>query len=212
MLKMTFGTKDEALGAAHGIDTIHGWVNGTLETTTGPHAHAGMYYSARDPELLKWVHSTFVDSMIKTYELYVRKLSVEEKDRYLKETSASGPMLGTLPDYFPTTLAELDQYIGEMLTNDRIVVSERARALADYVLEPLPVPVIGRLLSWYLTLPIVGLMPPNLRLAYGLRWRKLEAITLAASAWNYRVLLRHLLPRKLRRWPLALEAEKLAAS
>jgi uncharacterized protein (DUF2236 family) len=210
MLTMTFGDREEALGAAHGIDTIHGRVNGRLEETTGPHFPAGTYYSARYPELLKWVHCTFVDSMIKTYELYVRKLSQEEKDRYLRETSVAAPMLGAPAGYFPTNTVELEKYLNEMLHNHQIMVGDRARELADYVLAPLPIPVLGKLLRWYGILPVAGLMPEKLREGYNLRWGKLEELTLAASAAGYRKLVRPWLPARLHRWPVAREAEKRA--
>ncbi len=214
MLEMTFGSQTEALGAARVIDNIHGYVNGNIEKTSGTYAPAGTYYSARDPELLKWVHSTFVDTMLKTYELYVGKLSQQEKDDYLGETSISGPMLGTPPNYFPSNTAELDEYLQEMLTDGRLVIGDRARELADYVLAPLVrFPLLGRLLTWYLTLPIIGLLPEQIRRDYNLRWGKREAIVWQASAWIHRKLVRPLLPRHLALWPMAIAAEKkLAAS
>jgi len=212
MLRMTFGTKNEAMGAAQGIDTIHGWVNGKLEQATGQYAPAGLYYSARDPELLKWVHSTFVDSMLKTYELYVKKLSQAEKDQYLKETSVAAPMLGAPADYFPVNTVELENYLNEMLHNGKIKVGGRGQSLVDYVLAPLPIPVLGRFLRWYLSLPIVGLLPVSLREAYNLRWGKLESVTLNISAWVYRVLLRPWLPRQIYLWPMARKAEKVSQS
>lgn len=207
MLKMTFGTSEEAWGTARNIDGIHGYVNGKLEETVGVY-HQGTYYTARDPELLKWVHSTFVDSMLKTYELYVKKLSQAEKDQYLKQTSAAGPMLGAPENFFPTNTAELDSYLNQMLASGKIAVGKQAHWLADYVLAPLPVPLLGRFLRWYLTLPLVGLLPGQLREAYGLRYGKIEKVALTTSAGFHRKIVRPLLPKALYLWPMAREAEK----
>ena len=62
MLALTFGSDEEARAAASRINAIHDRVNGTLSAAAGGRP-SGTPYSARDPELLCWVHATLVDSL-----------------------------------------------------------------------------------------------------------------------------------------------------
>src|SRR5262249_1151279 len=71
MLRLTFGTPREVWETARSIDRIHANVHGEMPDYG--------QYSARYPELLKWVHATFVDSVLKAYSLYVRPLSEAER-------------------------------------------------------------------------------------------------------------------------------------
>ncbi len=198
MLTLTYDTPREAWQAAHAIDTIHDRVNGQDES----HAR----YSARDPELLKWVHATFADSMFKTYEMFVGPLSRAEKDEYLHHASFVAPLLGAPPGYFPGNQAELDAYIAEMLENGTLKVGPQAHQLADYVLEPLPIPVLGRVLQWYAKLLVGGMLPPVLREAYGFKVGKGGESALRVTAWIYRNLVHPILPPALCRWKVARKA------
>ena len=200
MLTLTYGTPQEAWHAAHAIDTIHDRVNGMDE--------AQARYSARDPELLKWVHATFADSMFKTYEMFVGPLSRAEKDEYLHHAGFVAPLLGAPCGYFPGNQAELDAYIAEMLESGVIKVGPQARQLADYVLEKLPIPILGRVLQWYARLLVGGMLPPVLREGYGFKVGKSGGRALETTAWIYRRLFHPLLPPLLRRWKVARQAVK----
>ena len=92
-----------------------------------------------------------------------------------------------------------------MLAGGEIKVGKPARELAAYILEGLPIPVLGRFLKWYGQLPVAGLLPPSLRQAYGFKWGRREEITLRATAWVYRHL-HPFLPLPLRRWKIARQA------
>lgn len=209
MLEMTFGDANQAWDAARFIDAIHGRVNGKLSETIGSYAPAGTEYSARMYDLLKWVQCTFVDSMLKVYELYVEPLSLAEKDQYVRETSVSGPMLGTPENYFPTTYAELQSYLNSMLESGKIVVGSHARELAEYVLAPIiPLPILDKLVNWYLLLPVAGLLPTFVREGYDLKWTKFDQRAFKFQIWTYRHLVRPVLPRRLRLFPVAIKAEK----
>src|SRR5918911_4259162 len=114
MLKLTFGTHEEVVAVARHIDGIHGRIHGTLGAPTGTLA-AGTPYSARDPNLLRWVHATYVDSALRTYELYVGPLSRAEQDRYCAEATAIEPLLNIPTGYLPRDTASLRAYMDDML-------------------------------------------------------------------------------------------------
>jgi uncharacterized protein (DUF2236 family) len=200
MLTLTFGTADEATAVARHIDGIHGRVRGTLAAPAGRH-DAGTAYCARDPSLLRWVHATFVDTALRIHELYVEPLSPAERDRYCAEATTIEPLLHIPRGYLPATAVALGTYMDAMLASDEIHVTPAARAIARAMLAPVgPLPL--RPLDALLRLPIVGLLPPALRDAYGLAWTPRQARALVLSAAASRRLLRHL-PARLHRWPAA---------
>jgi uncharacterized protein (DUF2236 family) len=205
MLTLTFGTRAEAEAVGRHIDGIHGHVRGALREDTGDLA-AGTAYFARDPALLKWVHCTFADSALRTYALFVRPLGAAERDAYCAETSAVAPLLQIPPGVLPTTHAALREYLAAMLASERIAVGPTARALARALLAPLGPPPL-RPLETLLQLPIVALLPPRLRAAYGLRWSPRRARLLAAWAAMHRRC-HPWLPAAARRWPQARHAEQ----
>jgi uncharacterized protein (DUF2236 family) len=205
MLALTFGTAEEAAAAAKRIDDIHGRVRGSLGTAVGPYA-AGAPYFARDPRLLRWVHATFLDSALRVYVLYVGPLAPADQDRYCAEATGIAPLLGIPDGYLPATVADLHCYLDEMLASGEIAVGDDARRVARELLRPMAPPAL-RPLERLLQLPTVGLLPPSLRAAYGLRWTaRREELLRRTAALSRRAL--PLLPGKLRRWPAAQAAER----
>ena len=93
MLSLTFGNEAQIRRAADGINAIHRRVHGRLNRQVGPYP-AGTPYDATDPELLKWVHSTLIDSQLRTYTLFVGPLTADERDSYCAEAARLGPRLG----------------------------------------------------------------------------------------------------------------------
>jgi uncharacterized protein (DUF2236 family) len=200
MLALTFGTPEEAERAAAGINAIHRRVHGHLPEGHGAFP-AGTPYTATDPELLRWVHATFVDSVLRAHELYIRPLTTAEHDRYCLEATRVEPLLGIPIGYLPRSRPELEAYIGWMLGSGAIAVTDTARAIAREVLHPPLVPVL-RPLAALVRVPVAGLLPPAVRQAYGLRWdaRRARAVRLAAAV--VRAVLPRL-PERVRYWPAA---------
>ena len=93
MLSLTFGTESQIRRTADRINAIHQRVHGRLDRAVGRYA-AGTPYDATDPALLTWVHSTLIDSQLRTHALFVGPLTADEEDRYCAETARIGPRLG----------------------------------------------------------------------------------------------------------------------
>lgn len=200
MLILTFGTPVEAAGVARGINAIHDRVHG--DRVHGPIASplvAGTApaYSAHDPELLRWVHATLVESFMLTYELYVAPLTPAEREQYCAESAGIEPLLGIPPGFLPRSVRGLEGYMQAMLTGPDLVVSEFGRRLARELLTPIP--RIALPLMALARLPTVGLLPPRLRADYGLAWSTGHAAALDASARAIRIMLR-VMPRAIRHW------------
>ena len=200
MLSLTFGTDEEAISAAAAINSIHDRVSGPLAREAGSF-HAGTRYSAHDPELLRWVHATLLESIPLTYELLVGRLTKEERDRYCAEAAIMEPLLDIPDGLLPRHSAQLDGYVREMLQSGRLAVTPGSRALARAVLFPR---------GWQLMWPVlrgpqlitIGLLPPAIREGYGFRWTVRDARALARWTEALRLLNRGM-PPFLRQWPAA---------
>jgi uncharacterized protein (DUF2236 family) len=200
MLTLTFGTPEEAADVARIVNGIHDRVQGTLPIPAGMYPE-GTRYTAHDPALLTWVHATLLDSFLLTYELFVGPLTAEERDRYCEESSGIEVLLGIAPGSLPRSALELSAYLDDKLTNGEVVVTDTARSLAPEILHP-PAFVAARPLLALARLPAVGLLPPAIRVGYGLSWsRRHDRALHAVAAISRRVL--PLLPGVCRYWPAA---------
>lgn len=200
MLALTFGTPAEVARAAGAINAIHDRVNGTLPAPVGPF-RSGQHYSAHDPELLRWVHATLLDTFPLVYELFIGPLSAAEKDRYCVEASGIEPLLGMPHGYLPRSTAELRAYMAATYAGGTICVGDTARRLAREIVHP-PLPAPLRPLVWIAGLPTIGLLPPHIRESYGFRWGRRSEATLRRLAALTRFLL-PLVPSLARHWPAA---------
>lgn len=204
MLALTFGTENEARAVAAYINAVHDRVRGRLTEDAGVFS-AGTPYAAGDPELLRWVHATLLDSLPLAYETFVGPLTVDEEDRYCAEASDMAPLLRLPKGWLPRSRAELDAYLWEMYASGQIHVSETARTVAHTLLSPPLGP--ARPLFSVARLTTVGLLPPPIREAYGFAWDARHEASLRRWARGIRQV-RSLLPPLLREWPQARRTDR----
>ena len=198
MLSLTFGSDEEAISAAAGINLIHDRVSGRLGEAVDE-LHAGVRYSAHDPELLRWVHATLLESIPLTYELLVGTLTAGERDRYCAEAAIVEPLLDIPEGLLPRNSAQLDGYVQEMLLSRRLTVSATSRALARDVLFPPRWRLIWPAFR-PLQLITIGLLPPVIREGYGFSWTARDARAL--TRWTSALRRVHdAAPRLVREWP-----------
>jgi uncharacterized protein (DUF2236 family) len=192
MLALTFGTEEEAIAAAARINRIHDRVSGQRGSER---------YSAHDPELLRWVHATLLDSIPLTYEQLVGPLTAAERDRYCAEAAVMEPLLDIPEGLLPRTSADLDAYLREMLSGRRLAVTETSRSLARSILFP-----PGWRLMWPVFRPVqlitIGHLPPSIRDGYGFSWTPRDARALARWTSALRRL-HHAAPSFLTKWRAA---------
>jgi uncharacterized protein (DUF2236 family) len=163
-----FGEPDVRAAAIERIRTIHTTVNGTLAADTGPFP-AGTPYSAEDPALLLWVHATLLDSTADIYQRLVGPLTMAELDALCQEAAPLLCELGGDSATTPLTWHALQQYLATVYESGVLAVSPEAKELGQAVLSPraggVVVPFTG--LQSLLT---VGLLPEQVRRAYGFEW------------------------------------------
>src|SRR5258708_23241976 len=183
-MAIVFGDRDTALAAARGVNQVHAKVQGPD-------------YRALDPDLLLWVYATLADTALVTYEVFVKRLLVREREEFHQEFKLLGELLGIPRERFPNTVADFDGYMSRMVSSGPVRVDARARELAEQVMRPrvLPGPAMIPL-----NLLTTGLLTPALPEQYGLAWgpnrRRAYRLALAVGA-NLRVPP----PPRLRVWP-----------
>ena len=177
------GTKEAADRVAARVRAVHERVAGATD---------GRAYSALDPELQLWVHSTLVDTGLVMYETFVGRLEENEREAFYAEMKIVARVFGVLP----RTLDDFRAYQRRCLETGELVVTDAARAVAATVLEP-PLPLALRPAARVLNLATVGLLPPQLREQYGLGWTTAHATAFRLAAGSVRRTL-PLLPARVR--------------
>ena len=209
MLTFTYGSEADAQQVASHINGIHDRIYGQLQSTTGAFDH-GTPYSAHDPELLRWVHATVLDSTLQTYERFVAPLPMEVQDRYCMEAITMGPLLGIPDELLPRSRDQLGAYIDTMLNSDTITVGPTARRLAADLLG-LNSGVAGVLelpLIFSYRLATAGMLPPSIREAYGLRWTRAHQAVFDAGSRASRII-RPMVPSVISEWSAARRHRRL---
>ncbi len=186
-MAIVFGTRETALAAARAVNHVHARVR-------------GHDYRALDPELLLWVHATLVDSALVTYQAFVQRLSVSDREDFYQESKLAGEMLGIPREQFPERLRDFDRYLADMVATGVVQVTPRARELARLVVRP-PLRLVPGPVMVPFEVVTAGLLPAALREAYGLAWGRAQqrAYRLAVAAVPRIVALT---PQVLRVWPL----------
>jgi uncharacterized protein (DUF2236 family) len=165
-LAIVFGPRPAAMQAVRAINARH-------RTVRGPG------YSATDPELLLWVHATLVYSAIRGYRALVGPLTDAEADRYYQDTKAIGVLLGIPRELYPARVDAFEAYLREMINSGEVAVGHDARRMADHVLHP-EFRGVPRMAFAPLTVITAGLLPSELRVAYGLKWGRAQRAAFAA--------------------------------
>jgi uncharacterized protein (DUF2236 family) len=182
---ITFGTRAEAERAGEAVQKVHAHVQGRTQAQLGRFP-PGTPYSASDPELMLWVHSTLVEASLTVYQRFVRPLSPAEQERYYQEMALVARLFGTPASVIPPSLDEFHAYVRAQLAGTTITVTPPARAVAAVILEaPLPAPL--RVVVPAHRLSTAGLLPPRLRREYGLRWSTLHQLALPLAARSLRL-------------------------
>jgi len=210
-----FGTTREAERVSGRVSSLHRPVAGLLPAANGTsRVPSGTPYSASDPALLRWVHASFVDSMLVAHDALVGGLSTAERDTFVREWDAVARLMGLPSGQCWPDVAGLRGYVEDEVLRGQAQPGAGSLEVAETVLHP---PVKSPLLrpgTDTLAFIATGLLPPNLRRGYGLSWTPVHAaafsgltrsIRLATPALSRRLRISPVydlaLARSERRWP-----------
>ncbi|MFI5493058.1 oxygenase MpaB family protein [Actinoplanes sp. NPDC051859] len=168
---VTYGTTAEADQAASRIRRLHARM-----TATDP--RTGETFRIDEPDLLRWVHVTEVESFLTTARRAGLDLTEEEVDRYYTEQLRSAKLVGLDPTSVPATAAEVTAYY-EAMKPELSLTRDSAETALFLTVPPVPASWGSRPLRLGLTLgptrwayfgiaaTAIGLLPPWARKIYG---------------------------------------------
>jgi uncharacterized protein (DUF2236 family) len=107
VLDTTYGDTPTAEAAAARVRGVHRRIHGVDPVT-------GRQYSARDPDLILWIHAVEVESFLLTYRTYAGRVSAEDGDRYVREMARVAEMVELPTGLAPSTEGELREYLGSV--------------------------------------------------------------------------------------------------
>lgn len=170
---MVFGTLDEALDAARRLHRRHAAIRGTLPAAAGPFA-AGSAYRANDPDALRWVHATLVETGLAVHERVLAPLTAVEREAYWSESRLLGALFGVPAAALPPDWAGFAAYAEEVRGSSLLAVDDAARRTADLLLR-------GRggapgMPRWYEALT-AHLLPEGVREGFRLPYGPAERLT-----------------------------------
>jgi uncharacterized protein (DUF2236 family) len=197
-----FGTTAEAERVSGRVSQLHRPVSGVLPADNGTaRVPAGTHYSASDPALLRWVHASFVDTMLVAHDALVGGLSTLERDTFVREWDEVARLMGLPRSQCWPDAAGLRRYVEQEVQRGQALPGAGSREVAETVLHP---PVRSKLLrpgTDTLAFIATGLLPAQLRRGYGLRWTPAHAAAFSALTRSLRVATTAL-PRRLRISPV----------
>jgi uncharacterized protein (DUF2236 family) len=168
MHNLVFQDRQTAKKALRHFHAMHKRIRGRLGHRAGNFS-PDTRYSGRDPEAKLWVHATFIDTSLKTYQRFIAPLTPEERRNYYSETLLLAQLMEIPEKIVPKTLEEFYSYIERMLTGDTLAVTATAQRLAHAVLYP-KVGFFPSLSAGLLRNVTAGLMTERFRRGYGLNW------------------------------------------
>jgi uncharacterized protein (DUF2236 family) len=197
VLTVTFGDTAQVRGAARHVARRHRPVHGTLPVATGP-IPAGTPYRADDPDLGLWVFATLVWTAVTVTDGFARHMSPEERDAYYRDMTRLAHQFGVPPSVLPAGYRELEEYVDDQVAQV-LTVGPDAAWIARQLLHPDP-PIVSAPARPVPALLAAGVLPPAVREAYGLPWRRRERVAFRAAQRATRRTL-PLLPARARYWP-----------
>lgn len=208
-----YGTTAEAEAAGRRLRTRHARMRATDPFT-------GEEFRVDDPDLLRWVHVTEVESFVSTARRAGLALTDDEVDGYYTEQRRSAALVGLDPDDVPGTAAEVADYYRDV--RPQLRMTREAAETAVFLTAP-PIP-------WKVSLPArvglnlgpprwayfgiaataLGMLPPWALRLYGGLGLPTTALSADLSARALRLALAAV-PRRYREGPLQQAAKERAA-
>lgn len=204
VLTITFGDTAQVRAAASEVARRHRVVQGTLPAATGP-LPSGTPYRAADPDLTLWVLATLVWTSVTVTAGFVRPLPPAARDAYYRDMVRLGRYFGVPAAGLPEDYAALERYVRRQV-RDVLAVGPAAALIARQVLRPQP-PIVAAPVRPLPTVLAAGLLPPEVREAYSLPWRRRERLAFEAIRRLTRATV-PVLPARARDWPHHAVAEQ----
>lgn len=202
---LVFGDRATAMTAASRLHRVHQRVGGSLaDPVPWPHTRR---YHANDPDLLRWVYATLVDSAMVTHRLLLPDLEPQQWETYYQESKIFGELCGVSPDDLPESLPDFRAWMRRTVEGPSLHVGDTAREIADAILKGPPIMYPLRPSNYVLA---AGMLPGRMREAFGLGWSVPVRLSYTFGVLATRAVVRNI-PLTLRSLPVARRAERRCA-
>jgi uncharacterized protein (DUF2236 family) len=175
----TFGATTTVADESRRVSRLHDRVSGSYEPGATPQAPVS--YSAKDQDLVAWVHIVFTDAFLTAHRQWGDGIASgidgeSGEDRYVREWAQAGRLMGL--DSPPTSVAELRQMLADFAPVLR--ADERVTTALRFLTKP-PLPASTRLPYAILVGGAIATIEPQYRAMLGLRRPWWPAITLTRA-------------------------------
>ena len=159
---VTFGTKEEADDSAHRINKLHEVIKGKDPVSKGT-------YDALDQEQLLWVHACLQISSIYFYEKTVKKLTVDEKNKYHEENMIAADLVLVDINKMPKTHNELVEWVTNKSRQDNyLMITDVAEDVKDIIAGG-PVPRHIKPIWPFIAFTAFQTLPNEFKKIYGIK-------------------------------------------
>ena len=156
----TFASHEALAAEASRVNRMHDRVKGQYATSSGQ----SRSYRAADPDLLRWVHIAFMDSFLRSHQIFSDRPIPGGADAYVRLWAKSVEPLGLtdVPMNEAELLKWLDHYRSELAVNDD------TRDVIKWLRNP-PLPFAARPVYALLFQSALASLPPEHRKLIGLK-------------------------------------------
>ena len=159
---VTFGTKEEADDSAHRINKLHEVIKGKDPVSKGT-------YDALDHEQLLWVHACLQISSIYFYEKTVKKLTVDQKNKYHEENMIAADLVLVDINKMPKTHNELVEWVTNKSRQDNyLMITDVAEDVKDIIAGG-PVPRHIKPIWPFIAFTAFQTLPNEFKKIYGIK-------------------------------------------
>ena len=159
---VTFGTKEEADDSAHRINKLH-------EVIKGKDPVSKDTYDALDHEQLLWVHACLQISSIYFYEKTVKKLTVDQKNKYHEENMIAADLVLVDINKMPKTHNELVEWVTNKSRQDNyLMITDVAEDVKDIIAGG-PVPRHMKPIWPFIAFTAFQTLPNEFKKIYGIK-------------------------------------------
>lgn len=174
----TFGSMEAIENEAARVNRLHKRVLGNFTTGAGQLEK----YSAMDPDLMLWVHITFMESFIVAHLTYSDIPVPGGKDNYIDQWSVAASPLGLVANV-PRTSSDLDDKLTWYFQTHQLRSDSETRKVIKFIKNP-PLPILAR--------PVYGVLYNAAVASLRVEFREMLGLK-AAPAWIITPLTRWLL-------------------
>jgi uncharacterized protein (DUF2236 family) len=170
MFTVSFGSMEQALGAARQLHRMHQSIRGAVPESVGRFV-AGSSYEANEVAALRWVYATLIDSSVLAYDLVLTPLTEVEREQYYRESRTAASLFGVPYEYWPPDWTGFQTYMHSTLASDMLGVSASTRQMGHDLQRG-----AGLMLRppfWYRALN-VEILPPRFREEFQFTYRDRE--------------------------------------